>query len=996
MKTHMNIISVLIFLVLSTGQIFSQQTVEQNKSNGLSTIIFNTSSGKIIVYIPEHLSNKTISGTVSINPNGETEKKKEKNKKLLENYQLSYGGQIISLQENIYTITTSNAAKNSLQLIDNKGKEVGIIVIPTNLIDSIVVHIPPYIVAADFAKISSPCDGILSNNSLTINGMSVLILAESESGVFFTSPKVPGQSDLQFVNEGEITEAKINILVLDLSVGKTNLKHGETTTLSIDISGLEGLEEDIPLDVTNNSPSNISLKGGDIQQIIINPEIDAPTGNYSNTILIQASQSGNFSINVDLQTPGPEETNPENLLCNCYLNGQSYLISPEACQELGGNCNENNEEDTPENLENERPPVFNFEMPEKISSVDSTINLTIEDFYETDIIAVVFSYRYIDNNQWQPIGYDNTYKDGLNVSWNPPSEIDGIIEIRSVAVNKNNEITQDTQFSFLNSNNTQGANLGIEKLPQGLTDNDLNSSTSISEDDIEEAFDKAESTDRRIRKEREKLEELLEKLWESEQNKEENEKKKNELITIDKVLDKISGVYKDSLKVLVDSLINLKNKLPANINPKTLQKAIDDAQTKADDCKKRVEELENEQKKLEAEKDALKQKLDETLEELHKLFTDNGWTGGYGYHADGRAYHGYLGDERSTSMDYGNSKFAKEVDKLKKKIKVSRKRYPKVLKRLKILPEEIDSAKEDCDKLNDALEKAKDTSLNNDLAMATEIAIDDICRQIRSLLYPLLKWCASNPDYCDLKERLRKIMENCPEDLDTFWDEFDEIIKAKKALEKSFGDAADTNQDKIEGLEDDIADSESKIQDLKDQQREEYIEAERKRKQRATELEEARIAKANAKKKKKKQEKKDDKRVRDLIKNAKSDDAGDDAFESLVTGMGLSLLDEATGNYKLGKFIGGILLIKDMPDCVCPLLKALRGAIKAHKDRENPFVYVNDYILKWKQCANIPSISTIMEGSQHLTDAIKDLNESQTKKILNALDQVIRIQQCKK
>jgi len=826
--------------------------------------------------------------------------------------------------------------------------------------------------------------------------MNVPILAESESGIFFTSPKVPGKSDLQFINEGEITEAEINILVLDLSVGKTNLKHGEATTLSIDISGLEGLEENVPLDVTNNSPSNISLEGGDIQQIIINPEIDAPAGNYSNTILIQASQSGNFSLNVDLQTLGPEETNSENLLCNCYINGQSYLISPEACQELGGNCNENNEEDISENLENERPPVFNFEMPEEISEADQSVNLQIKDFYENDIIAVVFSYRYIDSIQWQTIGYDNTNKDGLNISWNPPTENNGIIEIRSLAVNKNNVITQDIQFSFLNSNNPHGADWDKASLPQGITGEDLNSYTSISEDEVERALDKAKSTGRSIKKEEEKLEELEEKHWESEQNKKENEKKRNRLVAIDEILDEVPGVYKDSLKILVDSLVSLKNKLPAKIDPQALQKAIDDAQKRADDCKKRVAELENEQEKLETERDVLKQKLDKILEELHKLFTDNGWTGNYGYHANGRAYHGYLGGESSTSMDFGNSNFGKEVDRLKKKMKVSRKRYPEVLKRLKILPGEIAKAKEDCDKINDALEKAKDTSLSNDLAKATEAAIDDICRQIRSLLYPLLKWCVANPDYCDLKERLRKIMENCPEDLDTFWDEFDEIVKAKKVLEKSFGDAADTSQSEIEDLEDDIADGESIIQDLKKRQREEYIEAERKRKQRATELENARKAKADAKKKKDKQQKKDDKRVKDLIKKARSDDAGDDAFESLVTGMGLDLLDEATGNYKLGKIIGGILLIKDMPDCICPLLGALRNAIKAQIDGENPWVYVNDYILKWKQCANLPSISTNMEGSQQLTEVIEDLNKEQTKKILKALNQAMRIQQCEK
>jgi TolA-binding protein len=811
---------------------FGQQNIEQYNSNGLSTIIFKNSLGKITVYIPDHTVNEKISGIIKIEPQGNSEKKKSINITRLQKYQLSFGNTTIPLQSSTYTLIVPVEKISSLQLLDDKRKVISTSVIPSEPGSKILkpsTYVPEYMVAGEPAKIIATCDGNLANSNIAINTMNASVLAESESAVFFKIPaNSEGSTQLEFTNEGQqVIETSVHVLRLDLSVGKADLMRGETTTLSINISGLQGLDKEVPLSIANNSPSNISLEGGNTQQIIINPVSDAPNGNYASTISIRAMQRGSFSISVKVEEPSPDDTitSSQELLCNCWLNGQTHLISPKACTELGGNCNHPKKDWMPDSIEDVRPPDFDFVVPANISNWTEFINLKVEDHNDNDIIAVSFSYRLFDDEQWQTIGRDNTFEDSLNVNWNPPLGNDGVNEIRTLVVNKNNVTSQNTEFIYLNVT------------PQELTDANINVSFSISENDIQRDLDRAGDTGDRIDKEEDKLDDLYRKYWDAFDNKRENEDARNELTTIDEILDGIPNAYKDSLIVLVDSLLNLKNQLPAVIDKKALQKAVDDAQKRADDCNKRLEDLKQEQQNLEAERDKLKQQLDDTLEAIDNLHTGNGWTGGYGYHSDGRPWYGYIGDERS------NTDIDAEQYQLRKKLRSLRKPYLKALRRLEQLPNEIADAEKECDKLNDALEKAKEAAKKGDQYMATEVAIDDILGQIGSLLKPLLNWCDENPGHSDLKEKLEKLMEASPKtqaELDAFWDDLDEIINDKKALEESFGDAANADQDTIDSIENDIKNTEEKINDLKDQQQREYAEAERKRQQRAQELEDER------------------------------------------------------------------------------------------------------------------------------------------------------------
>lgn len=838
-----------IFIALCaflTLQGYSQSKVEQYNANGLSTTVFYTTSGKITVYLPEHGVNENISGTVNIEPLGSSENRRLKNSVLLKHYRLSLGGVLVSIQSNYFSLLTSSMNIEHLQLLNEQDRVLSRSVIQTmtkGLGQKVRLHIPDYMVAGEPTKITAICDGDLGNNSISINTNNTPILAESESGVYFIVPDfISGKSQVKFTNGLEILERSVNVLVLDLSIGRTDLMRGETTNLAINISGFEGLEPDVPVEITNNSTSNISLEGGNLQEFAIDPIASTTSGNYFKQLGIKALQRGGFSISVKVVPPRVQEQSikPQSLLCNCRLNGQSYLISQDACVELGGDCTENNGEETGDILEDESPPNYSYDLPDEITDKDDFVNLLINDFNKNDCVAVLFSYKPIDDDQWQTIGIDNTFEDGLNVNWNPPLGNDGVVDVRARVVNKNNIQAEYFQNVVLNIT------------PATIFDATLNVSYTVSENDIKRALERARAIRDRIKEEEEKQDELEEKIWDEIDNKKANKDSKNKLIAIDRVLDKIPRAYRDSLKVLVDSLANLKKQLPAKIDKKALQKAVDDAQKRLDDCNKRVEALKKEQADLEKQRDDLKDQLDDVQKAIYDLHIANGWRGDYGYHADGRPWYGYIGGERA-NVDLGDENY-----ELRKQYKGLKKEYLKTLKSLGNLPAEIAEAQAECDELNEALEKAKTAAEKGDQHMATEVAVDDICRQIKSLLKPLLNWCVANPESCNFKEKLRKLLEECPKDiaaLEDFWDEFNDIIKAKKAQEKAYGDAANADQDKIDAIDDEIKNSEDKIKALKEQERRAYAEAERIRRQRAQELENARNRKREAEARKREAEK---------------------------------------------------------------------------------------------------------------------------------------------
>ena len=56
----------------------------------------------------------------------------------------------------------------------------------------------------------------------------------------------------------------------------------------------------MPVSITNNSPSNITLEHGDQQEFTIDPETQTSSGIYQIDQTITASQTGGFAITANI------------------------------------------------------------------------------------------------------------------------------------------------------------------------------------------------------------------------------------------------------------------------------------------------------------------------------------------------------------------------------------------------------------------------------------------------------------------------------------------------------------------------------------------------------------------------------------------------------------------------------------------------------------------------------------------------------------------------
>jgi hypothetical protein len=85
---------------------------------------------------------------------------------------------------------------------------------------------------------------------------------------------------------------------LGLSAGSLNLRSGEVTTLTIVVSGLEGLRYSVPLEIENKSPGVINMGGGVSQRVMIPPQ----QGSFTTTRQLTGIQPGGFTITATVTT----------------------------------------------------------------------------------------------------------------------------------------------------------------------------------------------------------------------------------------------------------------------------------------------------------------------------------------------------------------------------------------------------------------------------------------------------------------------------------------------------------------------------------------------------------------------------------------------------------------------------------------------------------------------------------------------------------------------
>lgn len=179
--------------------------------------------------------------------------------------------------------------------------------------------IPELFIAASTADIKGEFDGNHENTVILFETEDMAyeaeIVKESAEGISIKTPPLPGTYNL-IIDEATADfyiEEAVKVAEMELAIGKTNMRRGQKTQLSIQIKGIKGYTRPIIVEVKNKSPETITLPNGDFERI----EIINETGQNSvrKELEVRALTRGGFDIEVNMV---PEEIlvhyDPEQLL----------------------------------------------------------------------------------------------------------------------------------------------------------------------------------------------------------------------------------------------------------------------------------------------------------------------------------------------------------------------------------------------------------------------------------------------------------------------------------------------------------------------------------------------------------------------------------------------------------------------------------------------------------------------------------------------------------
>jgi hypothetical protein len=333
------------------------QTQPVSPANGLQVVTVDTPQGRVTIKLPDDIrTGDTISGTMTVEPKGATAEERAKNSTVVKSRVVRLlltrarkpdeapktaqtppvtltvplsGG-------NTSTVQTSRGPGNATRLeflVTAPGDfalapgvrkmaeaEFGSAVVPVDTNPSTTdpkatrFNIPPLGQTGRPVVITGPFDGKSSNTDVKLteptvfkktstyqDGIALPVIAESPRKAIIESPvEVTGPMRISVTDGGVQTSGSIRNVGVNLTAPKTNLLRGERTTLTVTISGLQGIETPVRLTLTVNGV--ITMQGGPQQDLTIQPSQVGADGTYSTTREITGVQPGAWGAKATIIT----------------------------------------------------------------------------------------------------------------------------------------------------------------------------------------------------------------------------------------------------------------------------------------------------------------------------------------------------------------------------------------------------------------------------------------------------------------------------------------------------------------------------------------------------------------------------------------------------------------------------------------------------------------------------------------------------------------------
>lgn len=326
-------------------------------SGGLTVVTFNVEPGRIWINLPDDIRpGDLISGTMSGNPKGATKEEQAANLAEMKKFGVRLFGGSAQPQEVRWgdyagvqlEVPKQPSVNPSVGITKDSGPTLIQVNIPISRLPPGSIFGPDPAIAAlaasarwgDYSSfdpasgfsfpnmgqqgrpntIYGPFDGNASNTSLrfgpggstlpdfeknteNVSGGSGLIrpLAESPRKSVYEEPTNFSGPVQLFLDEGgkKATAPHRNVGV-HMRAPKTDLLKGEKTTLTVEVSGLQGIKRPVPLTLTYGGV--IIMEGGQYQPLMIQPSEVSADGRYTTTRGITGIQAGGWNATATVVT----------------------------------------------------------------------------------------------------------------------------------------------------------------------------------------------------------------------------------------------------------------------------------------------------------------------------------------------------------------------------------------------------------------------------------------------------------------------------------------------------------------------------------------------------------------------------------------------------------------------------------------------------------------------------------------------------------------------
>ncbi len=285
---------------------------EARTSPGVNSEIITTPHGKLIVNVPDELyAGDTFTGTVVTEPAGKTEAERARNQAQLNGIVLDIGQQKTSVAEKIFTRTIPANLTREAQSLNVMVKGETVVNAPVPISGAAPppppanVQLPSCGQMGRNVVVRDHCDGIIApTDSCSIGSTQLQPLAESpRMRVMQNTSEVPGQTEIKYGEQGKQVTGLFQNLGVKLTSPNTNLLRGQKTTLEV-VALVQGIQQDVSLDLVNDMPGIVSISGGDNQHFNIHPADVQADGTYHQNFTVTANQAGAWGATATLSCIG--------------------------------------------------------------------------------------------------------------------------------------------------------------------------------------------------------------------------------------------------------------------------------------------------------------------------------------------------------------------------------------------------------------------------------------------------------------------------------------------------------------------------------------------------------------------------------------------------------------------------------------------------------------------------------------------------------------------